>query len=260
MRYLFIGGAPRSGTSALTELLSSHADLAIGMERYKHLYSQDKVGPELFEERPFFDFSAEQTNFTDCDGPFTEHYARLKRKFTSCSVVGDKYPHLFRHMAGLDARFRGQAKFVVLIRNIHDVASSFNVRAMNESDTVWPAKNDFVRAVDLWNESLACVLAALKSGLPLFVVGYESLFDADISDTRAERRAMLRFIGVEDSSDIDDHHVAMRSAYARNIKPKARTLKNGQEPYIEQRARFDLLRRIDSQTPWRVSERTAQAT
>ncbi|WP_366939241.1 sulfotransferase [uncultured Paraglaciecola sp.] len=39
----FVSGSPRSGTSALTELLSSHPDISLGMERFKFLYKKNQV-------------------------------------------------------------------------------------------------------------------------------------------------------------------------------------------------------------------------
>ena len=40
--FLFISGTPRSGTTVLTLLLSYHEKIALGIERYKYLYNNNK--------------------------------------------------------------------------------------------------------------------------------------------------------------------------------------------------------------------------
>ena len=44
-QYLFVTGCPRSGTTALVELLASHYAIVIGMERYKYVARDDAPEP-----------------------------------------------------------------------------------------------------------------------------------------------------------------------------------------------------------------------
>ena len=61
--------------------------------------------------------------------------------------VGDKYPQLYKFWPSLFDEFGAEGKYIFIIRNIEDVASSFNLRAQNPRDK-WPEKNDYRKAVE----------------------------------------------------------------------------------------------------------------
>jgi glycosyltransferase involved in cell wall biosynthesis len=181
VRYLFIAGCPRSGTSALTFLLNEHPQLAIGFERYKRLRAQ--LDPFHFKPQQFF---APVTVETDIRGALL--YERLRARWDSGSVgvIGDKVPLYTRVLPQLLERFP-QARVLVLVRDPLDVARSFDRRARDPEDW-WPAANDHTLAVRMWNEALAAVkevdsqrgefLRRTPGGGPVGValLSYEGLF------------------------------------------------------------------------------------
>ena len=90
-KYLFVGGLARSGTSALTELLNGHSEIAIGMERYKYLFGNGELftrGEELFEKQKFFEWSPTETNVQLDDKKYQRMYERIERKYHQVSYHG----------------------------------------------------------------------------------------------------------------------------------------------------------------------------
>jgi Sulfotransferase family len=80
LKYCFVFGCPRSGTTAVVRLLQAHPRVVIGMERHKFLLSRRrdraKFGPALFEPERFFDFRPGDTNVNPDLGHFTGHYTK----------------------------------------------------------------------------------------------------------------------------------------------------------------------------------------
>jgi hypothetical protein len=170
--YVFICGAPRSGTTAITKLLNHHPSIAIGIERYKNVPSEQLV-PSVFTKERFFDFRPTDTNVS-----FVKHYTRLAKKFDNVSWVGDKVPRYYTKYDLLLRNFPN-CKIGYMLRHIHPLASSWNVRADEPTDS-WPLANDYRRAVEDWNTSIGLTLRFLERYPDqLFVVEYERLFSGD---------------------------------------------------------------------------------
>ena len=89
MKYCFVFGCPRSGTTAVARLLQAHPRVVIGMERYKFLLSRRRdrgtFGPTLFERERFFDFRAGDTNVNPDLGHFEGHYIKARRRFENAT-------------------------------------------------------------------------------------------------------------------------------------------------------------------------------
>lgn len=243
MKYLFVSGAPRSGTSALTELLSSHSKVSLGMERFKYLYKKKKVKKESFSEGVFFSFSSDQTNIGSDSGKYVEYYKGLKRKYRECSIVGDKYPQLYNFWPSLFEEFREEGRYIFIVRNIDDVASSFNVRASNPKDK-WPIENDYRKAVEIWNQSLTKAMNAIQAGENLFVVSYEELFDNSVFDCKTRLSEMMDYLDVEPSGDIFIKHEEMCLHYLDKVKNKEKTIFSGQLEYVSSNANYELYNQL----------------
>lgn len=185
MRYLFIAGCPRSGTSALTFLLNEHPRLAIGFERFKRLRAQ--LDPFHFEPEQFF---SPVTAETDIRGALLYERLRLRWDRGEVRVIGDKVPLYTRVLPRLLERFP-PARVLVLVRDPLEVARSFRARARDPEDW-WPAQNDHTLALRMWNEALAAVRAVdmelevgVLKGTPgggsggVALLPYEALFSGD---------------------------------------------------------------------------------
>jgi hypothetical protein len=171
--YLFICGAPRSGTTATAQLLNRHPKVAVGIERYKNLKPAD-LGEHLFANERFFDFRPTDTNVRA-----QNVYSRLEKKYQNATWRGDKVPRYYTRYDTLFEKFESSI-VVFMLRDVHAVASSWNKRAEDPEDK-WPEGNNYVQAVKEWNESLALTLESRqKYGERLLVVEYERLFSGDI--------------------------------------------------------------------------------
>ncbi len=173
MKHIFISGCPRSGTTALMELLNKDLRIAIAKERFKH---QPRVCAASFEPEYFLTPKAEETNLLD-----ESFYASLSERVRSgnLSYIGDKVPGYFRRLDALCREFK-EAKFFMLLRDPVSVACSFNRRSQRPS-AGWSSEKDYNDAIRQWNDSLwrAYSFHGRRGFQSLFVVKYEWLFCGD---------------------------------------------------------------------------------
>lgn len=243
MRYLFISGAPRSGTSILTELISSHSRISIGMERYKFLYKKGLVEKRLFKPEFFFSFKDEQTNINSTSGKYTRYYHQLEKNYDKSIIVGDKYPQLYKSWDSLFNNFGNDVKFIFIIRKIEDVASSFNARAYNPNDK-WPVQNNFKKAVEIWNESLEIAQSALLKGLDIHVVSYEQLFDLEFNLSNDCLLSMFEYLEIKPTQRVISTHKKYVDNYMKSIKLKNKLVKEGQKEFIALNSNFSLYNQL----------------
>lgn len=174
--YLFVCGCPRSGTTALTRLLSAHESIALGIERFGHLVSAErfKLAPEHFEKDRFFHVKCGDTFYDSLkEVAGGNYYDDLAGKYDSCDWVGDKRPDLYLSYPQLHNAFPG-AVVLFIFRNIFDVAQSYKVRALDADDD-WPEAKGIMSAISDWNESLNMTLAAQQI-MTVYCIQYERLF------------------------------------------------------------------------------------
>lgn len=218
-RHLFIGGCPRSGTSALAFLLNEHPHVALGFERFKRVRAQ--LDPFHFSAPQFFSPVLAET---DIRGELLYRRLRARWEGGSVTVVGDKVPLYTRVLPQLLARFPG-ARVAVLMRDPLAVARSFARRAEDPQDW-WPAANDHRLAMTMWNEALAAVQAvdgerAREGGEEegrVALLSYEALFCGE------ERwlEFLLAFAGVPPSTRVQAEYRRLAESWsARAAGPPA---------------------------------------
>ena len=175
-RYLFICGAGRSGTTALTQLLNFHPEIALGIERYKRLYHESAdIGPQLFEPSRFYIWSHEETNI---DPAVLGEQGAFARKLATARYVGDKFPPLFNRTELLEKKFP-EPVVLAIFRDPYRVAASWKARAEDESDQ-WDSSRDEYAAVKRINFFLTKAMELHRQQPGRFaVVEYERLFDPD---------------------------------------------------------------------------------
>ena len=158
-RYLFICGCPRSGTTAMVHLLNQHKSVILGMERYKKYCNKDKIhfiNVNSFEPDNFFNLKLEETNIhPKNDLKWSNFYNSLKSKFYNNNefdyfLIGDKIPTLERFLGYLNTEFQ-DVKIIFMLRDIYELAASFNARAENPQDVNWGANKNYKKAVTQWN-------------------------------------------------------------------------------------------------------------
>ena len=138
---------------------------------------------------------------------------RCGRDFLEATHVGDKVPHLFVHYDAIAARLPG-ALFIYIVRDISDVACSWNKRAANPADPGWGAESDYRKAVKWWNRGNRETLAFAARGGSVRVVEYEKLWSGD------ERYLSALFAGLE----LEDEPGAL-AAYRQMVATGARYAK-----------------------------------
>jgi len=229
LKYLFVGGPPRSGTTALAKLLNHHPKIAIGIERYKYLYHNAarncEIGPGLFESQRFFDIRQEETNVK---GHAYENFRELQRKFHSAYYRGDKLPGVARMHATLD-RTLHRTRYIFIYRDVERVCSSWNARAENPRDA-WPEKNDYRMAVRWMNADFRRI-HALATGKPkkFILVNYDELFGENGGVLLA---ALLRQLGLTPHPHIARYLQKNIETY-RSLSLKPLHLNDGHRKFIQ---------------------------
>ena len=168
---LFLCGCPRSGTTALLDFVNSDMRVALGKERYyKRCVDRFNLMPAHFEEERFFSLEKDDTFWSDL-----ESVRSLKERFRRAVYRGDKVPRLYERLPDVFAAFP-KSKVIFIIRNIVDVAASYNVRARNSKDSQWDSTQDYIAAVRDWNLSLKKYVEAREAGKKILLIEYERFF------------------------------------------------------------------------------------
>lgn len=174
MKYLFVAGCPRSGTTALARLLNHDNRIIVGIERFISI--RDAIRPEHFEKHRFLNPSKDETHLFD-----TELFESFRAKWDQDNIryIGDKVPRYYQHMDYLTETFP-DCRILFLWRDLFAVASSYNVRAQHQIN--WNKERNYRRAVANWNESLKCLKEMVDAGHrdKVKVVRYEQFFSGDL--------------------------------------------------------------------------------
>jgi hypothetical protein len=235
---LFVAGLGRSGTTALMEVLVAHAEVALGVERYKRLYPRDDepVTAALFEERRFFDFSDGLTNLTPEQAPeWAPHYAAMRAKWSRARYVGDKMvairlQHVWETLP--------EARFVCIVRDLEPVAASWEARARDPDDRGWAADADATRAVAAWNRSLRRVRRAVRQRPDRAVVVEYDRFFGDPAGASLDR--VLAWLGLDRSPAIDAAYAEVHRHYVERVAPKPRALAPETLAFLDEHAERDV--------------------
>lgn len=234
-RYLFIGGCPRSGTTAITQLLNSGPEFVIGIERFK--YIRKDVTPGHFLPDKFLNLCPEETNILS---PARHSDFQERLQTSSAQYIGDKVPSYFDQIPYILNTFPG-SKVLMMIRNPVRVASSFNTRAQRQGAGSWPESNDYRLAVKIWNQSMKNYLAIKNSPLrdKLFLVHYESFFSMKENNIEA----LFEFLQLPLTENFRAEY-ALCSEKWRRIKRKPLNLSSEEKQYVRDNVNYSLLDKL----------------
>jgi hypothetical protein len=139
-RLLFVSGVPRSGTTLFAQILNSSNEVFIGIERY--LKKVNELSYDLFSRERLLVIEQDDTtyrtyNYSDYSGIDVE--GKLSEvQWNNLKVIGDKIPTLFyncfeplRRIADLGIAIQ----IVFMLRDPFDIASSYQVRYLDEDDS-----------------------------------------------------------------------------------------------------------------------------
>lgn len=183
-RFLYICGCPRSGTSVLALVLGHHPGIIMGVERYHNItYNQFTITQEHFNKERFFDVQEGDSHINMFEHEsFSKLGANYKERFDQHYYIGDKVPLLYYRYEPFFEEFERNAevKIVYILRNIFDVASSYQYR-LNDTTDRWKRTMDM--CIRDWNDSMAITENYIKKGKDIIVVQYEDLFYGDQEKT-----------------------------------------------------------------------------
>jgi hypothetical protein len=204
--YLFICGCPRSGTTALHELVSLSPYIACGVERYYlRLLYYDDLKREHFGKERFFRPVEEDTHYLDPQtSKFKVFYQGLFERFDEALWVGDKIPGLYRKYASIQREF-GRPKILFIYRNVFDVCLSYNKRLLAPQD---PWETPPETGVLDWNQSLVTTLQAVEHGMDILCLSFEELF---LMKSEEEVNRLFRFLEVPVPEKVLESDVMQRS-------------------------------------------------
>ncbi len=197
--FLFVMGCPRSGTSFVGNLLNLDSRIVLGQERFQKIPGQ--IRPYHFSEHVFFNPTRFETRLLgrrerDREGrSFSDRYEVLRERWRSGTVryIGDKFPNYSSVLPHLSSSFSG-SRFIFLLRDLNQVASSFNVRAENPADA-WPEHNDYRAAPKFWNDSITNLREYVdrEGSERVFIILFERFYAGEI----AYLEALLGFLGLD---------------------------------------------------------------
>lgn len=238
---LFVIGVGRSGTTTLASLLSSHPRVVIGQERYKALWGRRiaELTPACFTRERFFDFGDGLTNIVpSAEERWRVHYERMDAQFDEASYVGDKLT-----VARLQVLWEQHpdARFVCIVRDVAEVAASWDRRATTVTDRGWPESLDARRAVEFWNQHNTRIRrAARQRPEQVAVVEYASFFgDAGAGALRR----VLAGLGLDMAPEVETAFAAAHARYA-DVVAQERSLSAEGRAFLEEHADLQLWRSL----------------
>ena len=240
MNHLFVVGLGRSGTTALGQIFGAHSGIVMGMERFKFLWSPDQIHrlrPRLFTEDRFFDFEGHGfTNVTPETPKWATYYERARAKFPTATYAGDKITQPAT-IPALRSNFP-KARFLFIVRDVSEVAHSWQSRATDPDDRGWPAERDARAAVEEWNRGLRTMLDE-RAAHPqkVLLLDYATFFGAQDA---TPLRDVLRSLRLPMEDRIRGVYRGARLAYEEKIENKTRTLAPEVEAYIADAADVEL--------------------
>ncbi len=240
MKYLFIGGPQRSGTTAFVSLINRHPKVALGVERYKNVYGKiSEVTPQLFEPERFF------ASPEGGDGINWGRYGDIdlfKKKFERAAYRGDKVPHIMRYQARISEAMPN-SKFIIMYRNIERVCASWNRRALDEKDA-WNTENDFRKAVEVINDELRRTLKFSRTNPDrCMVVRYENIFGESGKETMG---SILSWLDLPVDERVLKALHLNEVRVVPNIKSKPLLELEGQRDFVLSNIDWAVIREIDS--------------
>jgi len=170
---LIVSGNPRSGTTALGDVLNFSDDIGLFLERYNYTLGYH---PNMFQEEYLF-----APRFTGTE--LSKQNEDLRSKVGRSKYIGDKIPRFFVSWPITAQNYDPEdIKIVHISRNIYDVAYSYEQRAKwsrEGLDTGWLGNRDTYAACKEANIANLRTLEALndpKFKDSIYVVEYETIY------------------------------------------------------------------------------------
>jgi hypothetical protein len=227
-KLLFIGGPPRSGTTALADYLNRHPGVLICRERYKWVPPYE-VRPKLFTFERILDYRmSSRGDRAETNTPREHHVKLLEGKDPErLEWIGDKTPAYVEILTRLSENSPG-ASFIVTYRPLEEVAESFEARSKDPNDP-WRL-GGFEDGVERWNAAMRSVRDFVESArnLNVLIVDYRTFF----SDNRSVVPLLSRFLSIEIDQETQDAWRNLSRDFEARRRPKE-PLNDHQRAFVE---------------------------
>lgn len=181
--YIFISGAPRSGTSALTNALSNCDNTKIGMEFFIdaiQLKDPKQLTPASFEPDALRASLSKKFSGDVLEAHLAE--------FAASNVIGDKHPHYHRQLGRLNQEFP-RCRHLFIFRTLQDVANSFQQRCDNPDDEGWKLAD--YKAIEYWCQGAANILDLHeKAPMKCMILNFRHFFASGKTEGKAAFAAL----------------------------------------------------------------------
>jgi hypothetical protein len=230
--FLFVSGAPRSGTTALGRMLNLSKDIALQMERFNH---NGGYHPALF-------------NVSEVKGlgwdnyRYKEYAVKAFAKLPNAQYTGDKRPNFLFSWNITKRNFTPKnIKIIHIIRDIEDIACSYNKRSQNEKDK-WHDARNYKAAVYETNRNNRLALELLTDPIwkdSISVVTYKKFF-ANPSVVFS----MFKWLNIKIDKKLDAAIIDFLKK-STDIVEKDRTLPMAHKRYLKRHFDFDTYQQLE---------------
>ena len=212
---IFVGGAPRSGTTLARAILNAHPEIACGPElrafpALARLYRETvaAMGPTL-ETHYFFSAADLKASFRDLIGSFLKPFHERSGK----RFIAEKTPANALYFRELHLLFP-ESRFIHVVRDPRDVVASLIKQDWRDEKTGerLPITASIAGAAQGWRDHVSAAHAARAEGAPVFELRYEKLI-AGPAETIGD---LFRFLGVSPSEAPLSHHLAFSADAGEN--------------------------------------------
>lgn len=230
--FLFVSGTPRSGTTALGRILSLSDNIALQMERFNH---NGGYHPALFNVSEVKGLGWEKYRYK-------EYSYKAFDKLPNALYTGDKRPNfLFSWNITKRNFLPHNIKIIHIIRDIEDIACSYNKRASDPNDK-WPISRNYKASVYEANRNNKLALQVLSDPLwkdSIKVITYKNCFINSFSI-----RNMFEWLNIEVDEKLEEKitHFLQKSAEVLN---KDRSLPPAHEAYLRRRFDFKTYQQLE---------------
>jgi hypothetical protein len=232
---LIVSGNPRSGTTALGDLLNLSDDIGLFLERYNYALGYH---PNMFREEYLF-----SPIFTDTE--LSKQNEALKKKIGHSKYIGDKRPRFFVSWPITVQNYEpDDIRIVHISRNIYDVAYSYEQRAKWARDGLdkgWFGNRGTLAACQEANVANLRTVEALKDPEfkdSIYVVEYEKVYRS-IDNFKK----LFSYLEVEWTDGVQEKVEAFLEK-SKGLEKKQRILSDENRKIIEAHYDFDLHNQI----------------